>query len=786
MEPGGYHQILPVLMFSSKGENRIISHCVKSPYSGKAYYSFRRTELILLQTDINQILSFKKIITVANDAITSALIELEVQPFEVGSGDLNLEIVFQDSPSGNGGMISHGASDPSLSDRLLYPHVFPMVQNNHIHNMVISELLEHFGWTWVGILVSNDETGEDELQILTKYMRERGICAAFTITLRNKNYNRILQAINNAQVNIIIMCGTFFPHILVLMKKYEFIFLDTTFILSPSWTSTAPEGYIEDLMVYNGSLAVKFSSFFPGLEDFKKIYRKQVEMNQKKSYWKLLGDLAKSNDLDYFISDYVINKEHNYTQNYTVPNLRDSFTSGVVSVLYSAVEVLAKALHEMFLFIKDEYGENSVTGFIHYRWKLQRYIQMMKSSPDPMRPSYYFNEQGEAVQPYKIINWLYIGGVIQEVEVGNYTPWAVSGEKLHINRQSITWKHTKEIPVSRCSDQCSPGSRKKTGETIHACCYDCIPCAEGEISNITDAEDCIKCQSHEWPNEKRDRCLPKVVEFISYQNDTMASVFSGISVFGCLVTSFIFGIFIFYRDTPIVKANNRNLSYLLLVSIILSFLSVFLFLGRPSDVTCRLRETSFGIFFSIAVSSLLAKTTMVCAAFKSTKPGNPWRKWMNVKLPYSIVVLCSSIQVVICVIWLSIFPPFQDLDTQSYPEKIIIQCNEGSNICFYSMLGYMGLLAAVSFALAFMARTLPDSFNEAKYITFSMLLFCSVWISMIPAYLSTRGKYMVVVEIFAVMASSAGLLGCVFFQKCFIILFKSEMNRKIDLLGKKK
>ncbi|XP_066430845.1 vomeronasal type-2 receptor 26-like [Eleutherodactylus coqui] len=684
------------------------------------------------------------------------------------------------------GQISYGASDPSLSHRLLYPHVFRMVQNYHIHNMAISELLEHFGWTWVGILVSDDETGEDELQILTKYMRERGICAAFIITLRNKNYNRILQAINNPQVNIIIMCGTFFPHILVLIQSYEFIFSDNTFILSPSWTSTAPKGIIEDLLVYNGSLTVMFSSFFPGLEDFKKIYRKHDDMNQIQSYWRLLHDLAKSNDLDYFISDYVINKEHNYTQNYTVPNLRDSLTSGVIPRLYSAVEVLAKALHEMFLFIKDEYEENSITGFLHYRRKLQRYIQMMKSSPDPMRPSYYFNEQGEAVHPYKIINRLNIGDAIQEVEVGNYTPWAFSGEKLHINRQSITWKHTKEIPVSRCSDQCSPGSRKKTGETIHACCYDCVPCAEGEISNITDAENCIKCQSDEWPNEKRDRCLPKVVEFISYQNDTMASVFSGISVFGCLVTSFTFGIFIFYQDTPIVKANNRNLSYLLLVSIILSFLSVFLFLGRPSDVTCRLRETSFGIFFSIAVSSLLAKTTMVCVAFKSTKPGSPWRKWLNVKLPYTIVLLCSSIQVVICVIWLSIFPPFQDLDTQSYPGKIIIQCNEGSNICFYSMLGYMGLLAAVSFVLAFMVRTLPDSFNEAKYITFSMLLFCSVWISMIPAYLSTRGKYMVVVEIFAVMASSAGLLGCVFLPKCFVILFKSEMNIKIDLRGKRK
>ncbi|XP_018429576.1 PREDICTED: vomeronasal type-2 receptor 26-like [Nanorana parkeri] len=338
------------------------------------------------------------------------------------------------------------------------------------------------------------------------------------------------------------------------------------------------------------------------------------------------------------------------------------------------------------------------------------------------------------------------------------------------------------VPVSRCSDPCLPGSRKKFGSSIHECCYDCIPCPEGEISNIPDSENCMKCSDEEWPNEKKDRCVPKLMEFLSYTDDTIVAVFSAVSILCCLLTGVILGMFIHYQDTPIVKANNRNLSYLLLVSIMLSFLCVFLFLGHPVDVTCMLRVTSFGVIFSVAVSSLLAKSIMVCIAFKATKPGSSWRKWMGIKLPNSIMSVLSMVQVIICVTWLSISPPFQDRDTHSYQGKIIIQCNEGSVIGFYSVLGYMGLLAAVSFIIAFLARTLPDSFNEAKYITFSMLVFCSVWIAMIPAYLSTRGKYMVAVEIFAIMASSTGLLGCIFFPKCYIILFRRELNTKSGLL----
>ncbi|KAM3936931.1 vomeronasal type-2 receptor 26-like [Leptodactylus fuscus] len=415
--------------------------------------------------------------------------------------------------------------------------------------------------------------------------------------------------------------------------------------------------------------------------------------------------------------------------------------------------------------------------------QLHHFLTLMKQSQDSSNSAPYFDEYRETVHSYKIINYFYKDKVTTlNVHVGNFTPWDVEGQQLHVDDQAIVWKHTAEVPVSRCSESCLPGNRKQPRETIHTCCYDCVPCSEGEISNITDSDNCIICPSDEWPNEKRDRCHPKIMEFISYQNDTIASVFSFLSVFGCLVTTLIFGIFIIYRDTPIVKANNRNLSYLLLVSIILSFLSVFLFLDRPDNITCRLRETTFGILFSVAVSSLLAKTIMVFVAFKSTKPGSSWRKYLGVRLPYTIVLLGSSTQAVICVLWLSISPPFQDLDTQSYQGKIIIRCNEGSVIGFYSVLGYLGLLAAVSFLLAFMVRTLPDSFNEAKYITFSMLLFCSVWIAMIPAFLSTKGKYTVAVEIFAVLASSAGLLACVFFPKCYIILFRSEMNTKTALL----
>ena len=180
--------------------------------------------------------------------------------------------------------------------------------------------------------------------------------------------------------------------------------------------------------------------------------------------------------------------------------------------------------------------------------------------------------------------------------------------------------------------------------------------------------------------------------------------------------------------------------------------------------------------FTVAVATGLAKTLTVILAFKARKPGRTMRRLLETGASNDVIPLCSLIQVILCGVWLGTSPPFLEMDTHSEPKELIIMCNKGSVTAFYCVLGYLGSLALGTLSLAFLDRNLPDAFNEAKFPTFRMVVFLSVWVTILPVYHSTKGKVMAAVETFSILASSAGLLGCIFVPKCYIILLRPVMN----------
>ncbi|XP_056418935.1 vomeronasal type-2 receptor 26-like [Hyla sarda] len=686
--------------------------------------------------------------------------------------------------------ISHGASSSALSDKVNFPSFFRTVSNNIFQNIALSQLIVRFGWTWVGMVIVDNDVGEQGGRVIRAEVEKSGSCVAFAekihLSYSKTQVLRVVEVIRGSSANIIILHSTE-AHVKSLLEAmYDEGVTGKIFISSASFTITPGLFSKKAWKVLNGTIGLMPNTGqMLGFETFLRSLRPSLYHTHPfiKPFWEATfnctwtdREIVKT-PTDPGAPGPLCTQDEDLKV--MVPSIFETFDLSYTYHAYLSVYAYAHALHAL---LQCPSGRNhqSCDNISKIRpWKV---LQSLKKTPFWVQSGDVktFDANGDVSASYDIVTIQILSGHFRLVTVGSFTPGDTSGHKIVINSSQILWNEKfSQVPESVCSRRCGHGFRRITRLGQPPCCFDCVPCSPGEISNRTDAVECFRCPQDQWSNEDRNRCVPKIIEFLSYEEPLghilvlIASMFAFLAL--CILVTFIK-----FKDTPVIKATNRELSYILLTSLVLCFLCCLVFIGQPSKFTCLLRQTFFSVVFSISISSVLAKTIMVILAFKATRLNSPLRKWLGPRIPRYVVGLCSGLQIIICSVWLHKSPPFPALNTENH--KIIFECNEGHKLFFYMALGFMGFLAMISFFVAFLARNLPGTYNEAKVITFSMLIFCCVWITFIPAYLSTSGKYTVAVQVFAILASSAGLLSGIFLPKCYIILLRPERNRR-ECLG---
>ncbi|XP_043072475.1 extracellular calcium-sensing receptor-like [Puntigrus tetrazona] len=678
-------------------------------------------------------------------------------------------------------VISHFATCACLSNRKRYPSFFRTISSDYYQSRALAQLVKHFGWTWVGTVRSRNDYGNNGIAAFEEAAKQEGVCIEYSEAILSSDpqeqFLKTLEVIKKGTARVVvafIALGDFFP-LLKVISQHNITGIQ--WVGSESWLTSRTLAETKEYSFLSGAVGFAIANAkLVDLREFLVNVHPDQEPNNEllKEFWETAFQCSFRNTGSDGCtgSEKLEELQNEYTD---VSELR------IVNKVYTAVYAVAYTLHNV---LKDfRSSANSSKG----EWPTpQMVLKYMRDVRFTVKTGeeIFFDESGDPVARYDLVNWQNAeDGSMQFEQVGLYDS-SLPSQRLQVDLEHILWTEgSRQLPVSVCSESCPPGTRKAVQKGRPVCCYDCIPCAEGEISNETDSSDCFPCDSEYWSNESKDRCVLKVVEFLSY-SEIMGIVLCVFSFIGVLLTAMVSFLFYFHKETSIVRANNSELSFLLLFSLTLCFLCSLTFIGRPTEWSCMLRHTAFGITFVLCISCVLGKTIVVLMAFKATLPGNSVMKWFGPLQQRLSVVSLTIVQVIICVLWLTISPPFPYMNFSYYREKIILECNLGSAVGFWAVLGYTGLLSILCFVLAFFARKLPDNFNEAKFITFSMLIFCAVWLTFIPAYVSSPGKFTVAVQIFAILASSFGLLFCIFAPKCYIILLKPELNTKKQMMRK--
>lgn len=175
------------------------------------------------------------------------------------------------------------------------------------------------------------------------------------------------------------------------------------------------------------------------------------------------------------------------------------------------------------------------------------------------------------------------------------------------------------------------------------CCWICNPCKDQEyvIGEFT----CKKCPDGWWPHQDNKSGCYQLPEQYMRWDSVFAIVPVSISVLGILLTLFVIWTFVKYMETPIVKASGRELSFILLGGILLSFLMSFILLAKPSLIICSLQRFGVGFGFSIIYGALLTKTNRISRIFESARRSARRPSFISPKSQVIICMIFVSIQV---------------------------------------------------------------------------------------------------------------------------------------------
>uniref|UniRef100_A0A087Y186 Glutamate receptor, metabotropic 6a n=1 Tax=Poecilia formosa TaxID=48698 RepID=A0A087Y186_POEFO len=679
--------------------------------------------------------------------------------------------------------VSYASTAPELSDNNRYDFFSRVVPPDSYQAQAMLDIVKALGWNYVSTLASEGNYGESGVEAFMQISREAGgVCIAQSVKIPREpaegEFDKIIKRLmetSNARGVIIFANEDDIKRVLEAARQANLTghFL---FVGSDSWgAKSSPIAELEDVAEGAVTILPKRAS----IDGFDQYFMSRSLENNRRNIWfaEFWEDDFRCKLTRPGIKLDPEKKKCTGTRGERIGQDSSYEQEGKVQFVIDAVYAVAYALHNMHQDLcPNSHGVCSSMDPVEGRLLLD-YIRAVNFNGSA-GTSVLFNENGDAPGRYDIFQF--------QMTNHSHPGYHVIGQwtnNLRLNLEEMQWSGgDKSVPESICSFPCKPGERKKMVKGV-PCCWHCELCDgyQYQLDEFT----CEMCPTDMRPIPNRTACCPTPIIKLEW-NSPWALVPASLAMLGILATSAVVVTFIRFNDTPIVRASGRELSYVLLTGIFLIYLITFLMIAEPGVVVCAFRRLLLGLGMAITYSAMLTKTNRIYRIFEQGKKSVTPPKFISPTSQLAITFILISVQVLGVFVWFAVVPPHTIIDYEELrppnPDlaRGILKCDM-SDLSIICCLSYSIVLMITCTVYAVKSRGVPETFNEAKPIGFTMYTTCIVWLAFVPIFFgtaqSTEKMFIQTATLTVSMSLSASVsLGMLYMPKVYVIVFHPEQN----------
>ena len=640
--------------------------------------------------------------------------------------------------------ISYASTAKVLSDKSRFDYFFRTVPPDSLQARTMADIVEHFNWTYVIAMHSSDTYGTEGIRAFAEELGKKNStlhCVAVTIEVTVGEEAKAVEALNanwvrNASVVVLFAQLATATAVLneVAQKQStdpEFAARKFTWIGSDAWGDQIPADLYE---VARGSLSVIPESLLSGEFDtyFQSLHPSNYTANPWfGEYWESVFNCSLESRPGYEqcdLTDQTLNSESGYRQNSKV-----TFTIDAVYAFAHAIKQLQQDFCNGGPGLCPKIVDYRSSSLVIQGERLLQYLHNV-SFPGTSTELISFDANGDQQGGYIVKNLQKkLNGEFVFESVGRWEEEPKDKNTRLDIFEDIQWSHSlAEVPQSFCSRPCGSGEYPIPIAQQSECCWICQACPGS--NSVSTGLECTTCERGYTPNEMKTECVLIQPSYLTWSH-AWSIVIIILTIIGIIATTAVAIVFIVYFNHQLIKASSRELSAVLLTGIMLCYLLPFFFIAMPSPWICGVRRFGVGFCFAMCYSALLVKTNRIHRIFNRPTGATAAPPLINPQSQLFFTALLVSVQVVIAIVWLVIETPgITYVYNKSSTE---LKCGHSPHIGLSIMLVYNAILLLFTLYFAFRTRKVPQNFNEARYINFTVYTLCILWLAFIPTYYST-------------------------------------------------